>query len=289
MSERLKSSESSPGLIDGLRLQHPNTDLAEAARAKSSQAGSFSAFRERYRADDSVREAIYAHRNRPPHGRILSRYAPARRIEQGETKSFCQHGTYRSSGGWDEQLIISQRCWRDCDGQLEIRAHYPHGWQRASAIWLTSRSAIDPRNGYWFRIPNLSLLAIRSYNSLNHFADIRLLQIDHDSEEEIVRRLVVRDQAVSSAWGYRAGNSGPAPRVHLWSPGDALYWSDDEERLRATFAAGARGVDRLAPEAALDGIVDCCAAAEAIRAQAESGPVDLNRLARDTGLVVNPD
>ena len=233
---------------------------------------------------DQVREAVSCWPGRPPHQRILLRWADSQRVEQGETKGFCSHETYLANSGYLERLTIGQRRWGDCDGQLEARVYYPPGWQQPSAIWLTSRSEISQWGDYWFELPNLSLLVVRDYNFLRGLFEQRLLQVDYDRGEEITRLLTVEKQSISKAWGCQAKTLRPAPKIEPWGFGDNFWPPHQEEKLRS-FAFGAERVSSLETETALDGIADCQRIVEAIRVQAENGPVNLNRLARDTGLL----
>lgn len=281
MNERLKNPESA-WPVDGLRLEHPNTAQAEAVLAESArETVVFS--HDRAEPAGSVRELISAWPGQPPHHKSLRRYAAVVRREEGETKSFCAHETQASAGGYFERLVLSQQRWGDCDGRLEVRVHYPAGWERSAAIWLTSRSDVSQEGGYWFEVPNLSLLAVRSYNFLQGLFEHRLLQINHDRGEQTARLLTIRGQAIVGAWGRQARISGLVPEVKSWAFGDSFCPAHYEERLRSlAFGPGAESA--LAPESALDGLLDCRQIAEAMRAQAESGPVNLARLAYDTGL-----
>ena len=285
MSERLKILESGDWLVDGLHFCHPNTAQAEAAQADSARAGF--TFRDRIDSADYVRESVFCWPSQPPHQRTLHRRAPIQRVEQGETKSFCGHETHLSAGGYLERLILNQRRWGDCDGQLEVRAYYPAGWERSSAIWLTSRSDVDQAGSHWFEMPNLSLLATRRYNFLQGLFEHRLIQTDHDRGLQTARLLITKDQSVSGAWGYQAKVSGPIPKVGPWAPDDSLCPPHYEEKLQSlVFGPGSEsGLDA---ESALDGLVDCRRITEAIRTQAEDGPVNLARVAHDTGLIGQP-
>ena len=285
MSERLKTPESGDWLVDGLHFCHPNTVQAEAAQSDSARAGF--TFRDRTDSADYVRESVFCWLSQPPHQRTLHRRAPIQRVEQGETKSFCGHETHSSAGGHLERLTLSQWRWGDCDGRLEIRAHYPAGWERSSTIWLTSRSDVDQAGSNWFEVPNLSLLATRRYNPLQGLFKHRLIQTDYDRGLQTARLLMTKDQSVSGAWGYQTKVSGPIPKVDSWAPGDSLCPPYYGEKLRS-LAFGPGSESDLDAKSELDGLVDCRRVAEAMRVQAEDGPVNLARVAHDTGLAGQP-
>ena len=284
MSERLKTPETAGSFVDGAQLCHPNTAGAEGIRAESSREG-VSFFRDR---DDEpggqVRESVYAWPGRPPHQRILVRYAPTKRVEQGETKSFCHHATYQSSSGCLERLAISQRRWGDCDGQLEVRTHYQTGWSQPTAVWLTSRSTIDREDSGWFKIPNLSLLILHKYNFLTATFEQRLLQTDHGRGEEIARLMTVKDQTVTGIWGRQGRTSRPAPATRPWALEDGPYPYDFADRLNSLDFDSQDPEVLVAPATFEEGVVDWRRIVEAIRDQAESGPVNLARLAFDSDL-----
>lgn len=283
MSEKLITAESTGWPLDGLNLCHPNTARADELLASSREGGSFYHFRDD--PDHWVREGACSWPGqKAAHQRSLHRLEHTRRVEQGETKLLGKHETYLFRGGWLERLFISQRRWADCDGRIEARVYYPRGWEQPAAIWLTSRSDINQGGDFWFELPNLSLLATCDYNHQRRLFELRLLLADYDQKRETARLLTAAGQSISRAWGHQVGISGQTPKVESWGlDDDPLPW-DWEDRLRS-IRLDYHHLPAIETETALDGVVDCRRLVEAIRAQTETGPIDLNRLARSTDLI----
>ncbi len=266
-----------------LQFSPPNTTQAEALKLESRLHACF--FRNRHESEfnEGIRELVsYGSRGRPKQ-KALSRRAHGR-AELGKTKVGCGHEAYFDDSGRFERLLIEQRQWRDCDGQIEARVHYPPGSTHPGVTWMSCRSQIRQPGDYWFELPNFSLLVVADRDDGGNLVGQRLMQVDHDQGQGIVRLFSLNDQGVvSGAWGGQFDAPGLIIKVRPWSYGDRPWPQDYENRLRS-LASSSEGVVGLDTDSGLDGIVDYRKLIEAIRVQTEDGPADLARLAFDTGL-----
>lgn len=281
MSERLKTRESSTSLAEPLVFEPPNTVLVEANR-KRSEGGMF--FWDRLSGpNESAREVIRCFPGVDPHQKTLSRWTLGQTSQNGAGSLF-SHGAYSASPGRVERLFAGQRHQPGSNGQIEIRAYYPGGSERSSAIWLASRSHdTDQSTNFRARAPNVDLLVSFDYSPLAGRTSRRLLQVDYDQGRETARLIFLDDDRIEGAWGRESRLKQPLPKSHPWAM-DGNPWPYDFNRrldfinyLPSWLSSG------VPAKTALDGFVDFHRLAEAIREQTEKGPAGLARLLLNVG------